>query len=100
MKCWFEVASICPPSTDGSLTTRDEGCRATTLLPRLNIPDEPIRRDEEDEPERRARDQSRGGVAREAAGGSESNKRNAEPKGLEPKLGTDGEESKEVSSRV
>jgi hypothetical protein len=60
VKCLFEVASICPPSTDGSRATGNEGCLATTLLPRLNIKDEPIRRDEEDEPERRARDQSRG----------------------------------------
>ena len=57
VKYLFEVASIYPPSTDGSHATGDEGSLAKPLVQRLNIPDEPIRRDAEDEPERRARDQ-------------------------------------------
>ena len=47
VKYLLEAASIYPPSTDGSHATADEGCLAKTLLQRLNIPDEPIRRDEE-----------------------------------------------------
>jgi hypothetical protein len=50
VKYLFEVAEIYPPSTDGSHVTADEDCLAKTLLHRLNIPDEPIARDEEDEP--------------------------------------------------
>jgi hypothetical protein len=50
VKYLFEVAEIYPPSTDGSHATADEDCLAKTLLHRLNIPDEPIARDEEDEP--------------------------------------------------
>jgi hypothetical protein len=49
-KYLFEVAEIYPPSTDGSHATAEEDCLAKTLLHRLNIPDEPIARDEEDEP--------------------------------------------------
>jgi hypothetical protein len=55
VKYLLEAASIYTPSTDGSHATADEGCLAKTVLQRLNIPDEPIRRDEEDEPESRAR---------------------------------------------
>jgi hypothetical protein len=46
----FEMASIYPASTDGSHASADEDCLAKTLLNRLNLPEEPIGRDEEDAP--------------------------------------------------
>jgi hypothetical protein len=49
MKYLFEIASIFPPETDPDSATADEDCLAKTLLRRLNIPEEPIRRDEEGE---------------------------------------------------
>jgi len=49
-KFLFEVAAIYPTSTDGSEATTDEECLAKTLLDRLDIPDKPVGRDEEDEP--------------------------------------------------
>jgi hypothetical protein len=51
-KFLFEVAAIYPASTDGSQATTDEDCLAKTLLDRLDIPDRPVGRDEEDEPVR------------------------------------------------
>jgi hypothetical protein len=50
VKYLFEVAEIYPASTDGSHATADEDCLARTLLNRMDVPDEPVRRDEEDEP--------------------------------------------------
>jgi hypothetical protein len=50
VKYLFEMASIYPPSTDGSQATADEECLAKTLLRRLDMPDEPVVRDEEDPP--------------------------------------------------
>ena len=49
-KYLFEMAEIYPLSTDGSHATENEDCLAKTLLNRLDIPDEPIARDEEDAP--------------------------------------------------
>jgi hypothetical protein len=49
-KYLFEMAEIYPASTDGSHATTDEDCLARTLLNRMDVPDEPIARDEEDEP--------------------------------------------------
>ena len=49
VKYLFEMAQIYPEATDGSYTTVDEDCLAKTLLRRLDIPDDPIARDEEDE---------------------------------------------------
>ncbi len=49
-KFLFEMAEIYPASTDGSHATENEDCLARTLLNRLDLPDEPIARDEEDEP--------------------------------------------------
>jgi hypothetical protein len=49
-KYLFEIAEIYPLSTDGSHATENEDCLARTLLNRLDIPDEPIGRDEEDAP--------------------------------------------------
>jgi len=50
VKYLFEMASIYPPSTDGSQATADAECLAKTLLRRLDMPDEPVVRDEEDPP--------------------------------------------------
>lgn len=50
-KYLFEVAKIYPESTDGSQASAEEDCLAKTLLHRLNLPEEPIARDEEDESE-------------------------------------------------
>lgn len=36
------MASIYPPATDGSQSSKDEDCFAKTLLKRLNLPDEPV----------------------------------------------------------
>jgi len=49
-KYLLEMAQIFPKATDGSFTTADEECLAATLLRRLDIPDEPVQRDEEDLP--------------------------------------------------
>jgi hypothetical protein len=46
----FEMAEIYPASTDGSHATTDEDCLARTLLNRMDVPDDPVARDEEDEP--------------------------------------------------
>ena len=51
VKYLFEVAAIYPPQADQDAATADEDCLAKTLLNRLNIPDEPIRREEEEKEE-------------------------------------------------
>lgn len=50
VKYLFEMASIYPPSTDGSQASAEEESLAATLLRRLDMPDEPVMRDEEDAP--------------------------------------------------
>jgi hypothetical protein len=50
VKYLFEMAEIYPASTDGSHATADEDCLARTLLNRMDVPDDPVARDEEDEP--------------------------------------------------
>ena len=50
VKYLLEMAQIYPLSTDGSHATENEDSLARTLLNRLDIPDEPIVRDEEDAP--------------------------------------------------
>jgi hypothetical protein len=50
VKYLFEVAKIFPEATDGSQVSADEECLAKTLMRRLDMPDEPIARDEEDAP--------------------------------------------------
>jgi hypothetical protein len=50
VKYLFEVAKIFPEATDGSQASADEECLAKTLMRRLDMPDEPIARDEEDAP--------------------------------------------------
>ena len=51
VKYLFEVASIYPPSTDGTFGSAEEDSLAKTLLQRMNVPDEPVVRNEEDRPE-------------------------------------------------
>jgi hypothetical protein len=51
VKYLFEMAKIFPPSTDGSQASAEEDCLAKTLLHRLNLPEEPISRDEDGETE-------------------------------------------------
>ena len=46
----FEMAKIFPEATDWSQASADEECLAATLLRRLDLPDEPVLRDEEDLP--------------------------------------------------
>ena len=48
VKYLFEVAKIYPEATDGSQASADEECLAKTLLRRLDLPEEPVMRDEED----------------------------------------------------
>ena len=48
-KYMLEVAHIYPQVNDGSEVTREEDCLAKTLLDRLNIPDKPVGRDEEED---------------------------------------------------
>jgi hypothetical protein len=50
VKYLFEVAKIFPEATDGSQATAEEESLAKTLLRRLDLPDEPVVRDEEDPP--------------------------------------------------
>ncbi|GEM_PF-4393345 len=83
-KFLFEVAAIYPASTDGSEATTDEESLAKTLLDRLNIPDKPVGRDEEDEP------------VSSGTGAKEANKSQGQPEGFE----ADGEESKCVTALV
>ena len=49
MKYLFEMAAIYPAQADQDAATADEDCFAKTLLHRLNIPDEPIRHEEDEE---------------------------------------------------
>ncbi len=50
-KYLLEMAQIFPKAADGSVSTADEECLAATLLRRLDLPDEPVGRDEEDPPQ-------------------------------------------------
>jgi hypothetical protein len=50
VKYLFEVAEIFPEATDGSQASADEECLAKTLLRKLDLPEEPVGRDEEDAP--------------------------------------------------
>jgi hypothetical protein len=50
VKYLFEVAKIFPPATDGSESTSEEDSLAKTLLHRLNLPEEPIKPEDDDEP--------------------------------------------------
>ena len=72
MKYLFEMAEIYPASTDGSHASAEEDSLAKTLLHRLNLPEEPIARDEEDEPESAERPVAEVGTARGAESEGES----------------------------
>lgn len=93
VKYLFEVADIYPAPTDGSQSTTDEDSLARTLLNRLNIPDKPIGRDEEDEP-----------VASPATGAGAGKEEKESDKLEDPQDGSeseaDGEENKHVSALV
>jgi hypothetical protein len=49
VKYLFEMSGVFPPPTDKPEGTPEEDCLAKTLLTRLNIPLEPVRRGDEDE---------------------------------------------------
>jgi hypothetical protein len=51
MRYFFEMASIFPPEANTDLADPEEECLAKTLLRRLNIPEEPIKRDDDEETE-------------------------------------------------
>jgi hypothetical protein len=74
VKYLLEMAEIYPASTDGSQASAEEDSLARTLLHRLNLPEEPIVRDEEDEPESEERTAAElakdGGAERESDGES------------------------------
>jgi len=69
VKYLFEVASIYPPQGDQEAATDEEDSLAKTLLRRLNIPEEPVRRDEDEEAKA---DSAEKNVAKPAQDGSES----------------------------
>ncbi len=48
MKYLFEVANIFPAATDGSEASTEEDSLARTLLRRMDIPEEPVVRQDED----------------------------------------------------
>jgi len=89
----FEVAGVYPPSTDGSHATADEDCLAKTLLHRLDIPDEPVVRDDEDEPLA-----SEKHAAGEKPGEKGTDEQDSEQKSLEPE--TAGRTDKVVPALV
>ena len=74
VKYLFEVAKIFPEATDGSQASADEECLAKTLMRRLDMPDEPIARDEEDAPVKAATAPEK--KAAEAADGDEDDGKN------------------------
>jgi hypothetical protein len=92
VKYLFEMAAIYPASTDGSQATEDEDCLARTLLTRLDLPTEPVGRDEEDEPLRMAKPAPASG---KDAGEKESDKQSIEQKSSEG--ATDEEKSQDAS---
>ena len=83
VKYLFEVAEIYPASTDGSQATEDEDCLARTLLNRLDIPTEPVGRDDEDEPVKMAKTASALGerCGREGIERAERDRKKFEPEG-------------------
>src|ERR1700722_7074823 len=88
----FEMGEIFPASTDGSQATEDEDCLARTLLTRLDLPTEPVGRDEEDEPVRTAKPVAASG---KDAGEKESDKQSVGQKSSEG--ATDEEKSQDAS---
>ena len=82
VKYLFEMAEIYPESTDGSQATTNEDSLAKTLLRRMNLPEEPILRDDEEDdvkpaiPEKTVaasdEDQGKAGGAEPVGGGKNS----------------------------
>ena len=89
VKYLFELCRIFPPSTDGNETTKEEDSLAKTLLNRLDLPDEPIVRDEDDMPVRVAIPEKR---AEEETGKRESDQEPPVAEALDTE--TAGEERK------
>jgi hypothetical protein len=96
VKYLFEMASIFPAPTDGSQASEDEDCLARTLLNRLDLPTEPVGRDDEDEPVKLARPVVAAIVVK-GSGLKESNEQHGEQKSLEPNSGIGDGESTNVS---
>jgi hypothetical protein len=94
VKYLFEMAAIFPASTDGSHATEDEDCLARTLLNRLDLPTEPVGRDDEDEPLKVSKPAMAAG---KDTSQKESDKQNTEQKEFEPAAGTDGGDRTNVS---
>jgi hypothetical protein len=85
VKYLFEMAAIFPASTDGSQATEDEDCLARTLLNRLDLPTEPVGRDEEeDEAVRTTKSTTASG---KDVGEKESDKQSIEKKSSEDATG-------------
>jgi hypothetical protein len=74
VKYLLEMAEIYPASTDGSQASAEEDSLAKTLLHRLNLPEEPIGRDEDEEDEPKKAEEpgaaKAGGAERESDGES------------------------------
>ncbi len=81
VKYLFEMAEIFPQATDGSHATAEEESLAKTLLRRLDLPEEPVVRDEEDPPN--AGSSAEKGAAKPAA----------EDSGLEPESAGESKDS-------
>jgi hypothetical protein len=96
VKYLFEMASIFPAPTDGSQASEDEDCLARTLLNRLDLPTEPVGRDDEDETVRVARPVVAAIVVK-GSGLKEANEQHGEQKSLEPNSGSGDGESTNVS---
>jgi hypothetical protein len=79
----LELAKIFPEATDGSQATEDEDCLARTLLRRLDLPEEPIARDDEDEPKAASASGEKPVVV--TANVHEANDSGSEPKSREQK---------------
>jgi hypothetical protein len=68
VKYMFEVAAIYPPQSDQDAATDEEDSLAKTLLRRLNIPEEPVRREEDEDGapvEKASEGESEGSVVKE-----------------------------------
>lgn len=85
-KYLLEMAQIFPKATDGSFSTTEEESLAATLLRRLDLPLEPVMRDEEDlpksavspeKPAAKPEDEVEGKESGSAAEGCEENKESA-----------------------
>jgi len=83
MSYLFEFASIFPPEANGDQADPEEECLAKTLLRRLNIPDEPLKRDDDEETEN-SEQKSTAAAGNEGAGSGDAEK-NSDVEGGEGK---------------